>query len=607
MFGIGSILPFMAVLSSPETVYTNRWLSGLYSNLGFSSEPHFLFFLGLCSLGAVLFSNAALALNQWITVRLSSLIQHRLEVRLLSQYLRAPYLLYLRRSPAELKRNVLNETLQFSGIGNLVLQLAASSFLIICIMVVLLMVNPLLTGVLGAFIGGSYGLVFLAARRRVAEIARIRLDANLQRYKMVDEGLSGFKELKVMHRTSWVMRRYTDAANALTSTLASQSVLRTLPRYFIEAIGVGSMLLIILYLLGIQSDVRVAIPIMSVFAYGAYRILPAINNIYNCIVGLRFYSPVAEEIERELRGSIGNRSNRNNKDKERAPFAFRNAIELRNISFRFSDDRDYALRNVTLRIPRGAFVGIAGETGSGKSTLADVILGLVLPEMGEFRVDGVPVRGSMTRRWQELLGYVPQDIYLADDTIENNIAFGLPPERIDRSAVREAARLAQLDSFVEKELPDGYQTLAGDRGIRLSGGQRQRIGIARALYHRPVVLVMDEATSMLDGETEARVFSAMEQLAGELTLIVIAHRLTTIRRADVIYLLEAGTIVAQGTFAELIRANQRFRNMADGLSSQESIGSDMLNTGNSAEERIGVHEADVQTGHWGPNGDTSDM
>jgi ABC-type multidrug transport system fused ATPase/permease subunit len=564
MLGVGSILPLMAVLSTPQIIQSNHWLHALYSLLHFTSEAHFLFFLGLCSLGAVLLSNAFLALNQWITVHLSASIQQRFEVRLLETYLQAPYVVHLRRSAAELKRNVLDETLRLSGIANLGLQLVASGFLILCITVLLLAVSPILSVLLGVLIGGGYGLVYLVVRRRMARIGRERMDANLQRYKMVDEGLGGLKELRLLQRTSWTMRRYKKAAGTLTASLAEKSVLDTLPRYFIEVLGFGGMLLVVLYLLASHRDVRATIPLISIFAFGAYRILPAMQSAYNSTVGLGFVAPVALAMEAELRSASEARAFGSNGCEEKTPLPFRSAIDLCKVSFSFTQDRSYALRDVTLTIPYGAFVGFAGETGAGKSTLADVILGLLPPEKGEVRVDGVLLRGGATARWQRLLGYVPQEVYLTDDTIESNIAFGLPPDLIDGSAVREAARLAQVDGFIERELPEGYQTLVGDRGVRLSGGQRQRIGIARALYHHPEVLVLDEATSMLDGETEGRVFSAIEHLSREVTLIVIAHRLTTIQRADTIYLLERGTITAHGTFSELLDSNEQFQKMAQG-------------------------------------------
>ena len=389
--------------------------------------------------------------------------------------------------------------------------------------------------------------------------------ANLQRFKMVDEGLGGLKELRLLQRTAWTLRRFTKASDTLRATLAKQSVLATLPRYFIEVLGFGGMLLMVLYLLASHGDVRDTIPLISLFAFGAYRMLPAMQSTYNSAVGLRFYAPVVTAMDSELRSIIEVRAIESNEEEENRPLPFREAIDLCDLSFSFTQDRGYALRDISLSIPRHAFVGFVGETGAGKSTLADVILGLLPPETGEIRVDGVPLRGSAARRWQRLLGYVSQDIYLADDTIESNIAFGLPPDKIDGTAVREAARLAQVHTFIEEQLPQGYQTVVGDRGVRLSGGERQRIGIARALYHRPEVLILDEATSMLDGETEARVFSAIEHLAHEITLIVIAHRLTTVRHADTIYLLEQGTIAAKGTFAELLESSEQFKNMAHGL------------------------------------------
>jgi len=562
ILGVGSILPFMTVLTAPDIIQRNHYLHMLYTHLGFTSETPFLFMLGLFSLAAVFLSNACLALNQWISVRLSAAIQHRLEVRLLEEYMNAPYLLHLQRSPAELKRNILDETLRFSGIGKLALQLLASVFLILCVTGILLVVNPVLTLILGALIGGGYGLVYLVVRRGIAGIGSLRLEANLQRYKMVDEGLSGLKELRILQRNSWVMRRYTKAIETLTATLARQSVLGTIPRYFIEVIGFGGMLVVILYLLATDGDVRAATPLMSVFAFGAYRMMPAMQGTYSSIMGLRFYAPVARAMEEELRPLVHRKNLDEGYINDEAPLDFGEAVDLCDISFRYSPDREWVFRGLRLRIPYGSFIGVAGETGSGKSTLADLVLGLIPPYTGVILVDGQELKGNLIKCWQRLLGYVPQDIYLADDTIENNIAFGLPSEQINEDGVREAARLAQINRFIEDELPKGYKTHVGDRGVRLSGGQRQRIGIARALYHNPKILILDEATSMLDGETEARVFSAIESLGGDITLFVIAHRLSTLQGADIIYFLENGTISDQGTLDELVASNDRFRKMA---------------------------------------------
>jgi ATP-binding cassette subfamily C protein len=552
----------MAVLSNPEAIRDTWALSQVYSHLGFSSDAAFLFFLGVCSLVAIVASNACLGLNQWVTVHLSASIQERLEASLLDSYLHAPFEEHVRRSPAELKRNVLDETLTFSGIGKTGLQLLASCFVILCISTVLLLVNPVLSCLLGLVVGGSYAFVYLMIRRRTARIGELRMDANLQRHKMVDEGLGGLKELQILQRTGWIMNRYRKAANTLTTTLAKQSVLGTFPRYFIEVFGLGGMILVVLYLLAVQGDARAATPIISVFAFGAYRILPAMQQAYASTMALRFYAPVARHMQHELECARQRCNRTKQASRGDAPVSFQSRIELKDVSFKYSEDRSDALRGVSMVIDRGSFVGVVGETGSGKTTLANIVLGLLNPQTGRLLIDGKPLEGTMVGAWQRSIGYVPQDVYLADDTLKANIAFGLPSDEVDSEAVRDAARLAQLHDFVEGELPLGYETLVGDRGIRLSGGQRQRIGIARALYHQPEVLVLDEATSMLDGETEARVFSAVERLAGSRTLIVIAHRLATIRRADLVYLLEGGSLVDLGTYDELTARSSRFRNMA---------------------------------------------
>ena len=567
MLGVSSILPFVAVLSSPEIIQKNHWLKSLYDLFGFTSDHRFLFFLGLCSLAAVLVSNVFMALNQRITVRVSASLENRLAVRLFDAYLNAPYVLFLRRAPSELKRNVLEETGRFSGTAMLFLQMAASVLIILSIAALLLTVNPLLSVAIGALVGGGYALVYLVVHRRLSRLGTLRMEANAQRFKMLDEGLGGLKELKVTQRTGVALRRFARAESDITGTAAWQTVLGTLPRFFIEVLGFGGMLLVVLYLLASHSDIRNTIPLISLFAFAGYRMLPAMQNAYNTLVGLRFYAPVVFTLEGELREANEAMAQAKAESAgEAEPLAFQRAIELEQVSFRFSEERGYALREVSLAIPYRSFVGFVGETGAGKTTLADAILGLLPPESGEIRVDGVPLRGQTVRRWQKRLGYVPQDVYLADDTIEANIAFGLPPEEVDHEAVREAARLAQMQPFIEEELPQGYQTLVGDRGVRLSGGQRQRIGIARALYHRPEVLILDEATSQLDGETEAGVLSAIEGLSHQVTLIVVAHRLTTVRRADALYLLDKGALVAQGTFADLMAADAHFRRMAKGAS-----------------------------------------
>ncbi len=299
-------------------------------------------------------------------------------------------------------------------------------------------------------------------------------------------------------------------------------------------------------------------------AFAGYRMLPAANQAYQSFVGLRFYSVSAHRLAHEAAAFQSPMTARGRPSPNRAPafLTFAHSLEIHHLTFTYTADRPQALKDVTLSIPFKSFTGVVGATGAGKTTLADVLLGLLPPDAGQILVDGVPLTHENQRSSQNLVGYVPQDIYLADDTIERNIVFGLPKEVIDHEAIRRAAAMAQIAAFIEKELPEGYETLVGDRGVRLSGGQRQRIGIARALYHGPQVLILDEATSMLDGTTEAAFMQAIDALSHKVTLIVIAHRLTTVAKADCLIFLENGCVGATGTYEALIKRNASFRSMA---------------------------------------------
>ena len=350
---------------------------------------------------------------------------------------------------------------------------------------------------------------------------------------------------------------------SFTRSLAKNAVLGFTPRYMIEVLGFGSILVIVLYLMATRSDIQNAIPLIGLFAYGGYRLLPAMNQAYTSMITLRFNAVVVKTLPHEM-ATMKELTGRASTEGDGQRMPFKNRLEVKDVHFGYSEDRAPALNGVSLAVPYKHFIGIAGSTGSGKTTLADVILGLLPPQKGEILVDGVPVTQDNLRAWQNLIGYVPQDIYLADDTIAHNIAFGIPAKKVDMEAVRAAAEKAQIKQFIEESLPEGYETLVGDRGVRLSGGQRQRIGIARALYHNPEVLILDEATSMLDGQTEHAFMKAIEDLSHKVTLIVIAHRLTTLAKADCIYLLEEGRIEASGTFEELASKSERFRAMVQG-------------------------------------------
>jgi ABC-type multidrug transport system fused ATPase/permease subunit len=334
-------------------------------------------------------------------------------------------------------------------------------------------------------------------------------------------------------------------------------VISQLPRYALEAIAFGGMLLVVLYLMSKSGSFVNAMPIIALYAYAGYRLMPALQQIYGAMTQLRFAAPALDALHADLMSLQPMHPN-----PSQEAMAIQQAITLSNVQYRYPNSQQLALKNLSFTISARSIVGFVGATGSGKTTAVDVILGLLEPQEGELKIDGQPITADNRRQWQRAIGYVPQQIYLADDSVAANIALGIPAKDIDQHAVERATKIANLHQFVVNDLPQGYATTVGERGVRLSGGQRQRIGIARALYHNPQVLIFDEATSALDNLTEQAVMEAVHNLGDEITIILIAHRLSTVKACDMIFLLEKGELKAQGTFEELIQANERFRAMA---------------------------------------------
>jgi ABC-type multidrug transport system fused ATPase/permease subunit len=331
-----------------------------------------------------------------------------------------------------------------------------------------------------------------------------------------------------------------------------------MPRFVLEAIAFGGMLSVVLYLMARSGSFVSALPIIALYVFAGYRLMPALQQIYAGLVRLRFAGPALDALHADLMSLKPADAT----DADTEAMLLRQAIKLANIQFGYPNAKEPALKGINLNIPANGTIGLVGATGSGKTTTVDIILGLLEPHEGTLTVDEKVINASNLRQWQKAIGYVPQQIYLADDSVAANIAFGVEPSRIDQAAVEHAAQIANLHDFVVNELPEGYATAVGERGVRLSGGQRQRIGIARALYHKPQVLILDEATSALDSLTEQAVMDAVSNLGNEITIILIAHRLSTVRQCDQIYLLDKGKVKAQGTYDQLMRNDDIFRAMA---------------------------------------------
>ena len=436
---------------------------------------------------------------------------------------------------------------------DLITKAIAALFLVI----LLLFIDPKLSIIVAAVLGASYGLVYGLSRKFLNHIGKERLIANHDRYSAVSEAFGAVKEVKVGGLESVYLKRFSRPAKIFAHNQATARVVEQIPRFALEAIAFGGLLIVILYLMSGTGTFANSLPILSVYAFAGYRLLPALQQIYAALTQLRFVSPSLNALHNDLVNLKPIKNYTTIKKIE-----FKNSINLENIFYSYPNSEKLALENLSLKIPIKSTIGLVGETGSGKTTTVDLILGLLEAQKGKLRVDSEIIDNENLRSWQNCIGYVPQQIFLVDNTIESNIAFGVDQANIDQKALVEAAKISNIHNFIKDELPLGYKTFVGEKGIRLSGGQRQRIGIARALYHRPKVLIFDEATSALDNITEKIIMESVYNLKNKVTIILIAHRLSTINLCQKIFLIEKGKIRSEGNYQELIRKDLRFREMA---------------------------------------------
>ena len=562
MLGVASILPFMAVVANPELIESNVFLKTAYAvsiNLGINTTEEFSFLLGMLVFVLLVVSLAFKALTTYAQLRFTLMREYSIGKRLVEGYLHQPYSWFLSRHSADLGKTILSEvgTLIVNGVIPM-MNLIAQGAVATALLALLILVDPKLALIVGLTLATAYALIFKGARGLLNSMGTERLIANQARFTAISEAFGASKEVKIGGLEQTYIQRFAEPAKAYARHQAAAQVISQLPRFALEAIAFGGMLLVVLYLMAQSGSFASALPIIALYAFAGYRLMPTLQQIYAAVTKLRFAGPALDALHQDFSSLQATEPQQGHL----SPLPLTQAIQLSHVSYCYPNAPQSALKGIDLAIPAGSMVGFVGATGSGKTTVVDVILALLEPQEGALKIDGQPIAADNRRQWQRAIGYVPQHIYLADDSVAANIAFGVNAKDIDRQAVERAAKIANLHEFVTNELPQQYQTTVGECGLRLSGGQRQRIGIARALYHNPQVLIMDEATSALDNLTEQAVMEAVHNLGHEITIILIAHRLSTVKACDTIFLLEKGELKAQGTFDELTQANDRFRAMA---------------------------------------------
>jgi ABC-type multidrug transport system fused ATPase/permease subunit len=559
MAGIASIMPFMMALGNPGMIQDNPLLRWAYEALSFGSAQDFVFFLGsaffVLFVGANLFKTFVIwAQNRFVYMR-----EYTISKRLLEIYLYQPYEWFLQRHSAELSKTLLLEVQRCvqRALQPFILALS-SGLLAVILLLVMIAVDPVLAIGAALLMGLLYGVLYLGLRGLLKRFGRDLTRDNEARAQALANALGGIKEVKMMGLEEECIARYAKPAQCYAAAMSKSHSIAQAPRYVIEAIAFGGMILALLYLTRRYGEFSEVLPIASFYALAVYRLIPNLQQLYGSLVQIRTAGPAIERLQHDLR-QIDVTSHA---APEAALPAPTQSMELKNIRFCYPGAMRPTLDDINMDIRAHTIVALVGETGSGKTTVVDILIGLLRPAQGQLRVDGQNVEAVHMRAWQRMIGYVPQQIYLLDDTLAANIAFGASGAQVDRAAVEAAARAAGLHQFISQELPQGYETRVGERGVRLSGGQRQRVGIARALYRRPQLLVLDEATSALDVLTEQAVMEAIYRLEEKTTVVIIAHRLSTIRRCKQIFFLEKGRIVDWGSYDELVEKNASFRKMS---------------------------------------------
>ena len=548
ILSIGAVLPFLAVLTAPERIFQLPAAQPFIRAFGFTHASQLLFPLTITFGIAALLSGSMRLLLLWASTRLSFATGADLSISIYRRTLYQPYAVHVARNSSEVINGI-------SGKANGVLSsiivpttnLISSSIMLIAILMALLSLNPIIA--LAAF--GGFGLIYvfiikLTQKQQLLNSQCIAREST-QVIKSLQEGLGGIRDVLIDGSQAAYCQIYRNADHPLRKAQGNNSFIGASPRFGIEALGM-MLIALLAYALAQQPDgIAKAIPVLGALALGAQRLLPVLQGAYgswsSILGGQVSLSDTLELLDQPLPDYVDQLPAK--------PLPFWQKIKLNNLSFRYTAQTPLVLSNLNLSIPKGSRIGFIGVTGSGKSSLLDIIMGLLQPTAGSIDIDEQPLAAVNNRAWQAHIAHVPQAIFLADSTIEENIAFGVPKGKIDHNRVKQAARQAQIADIIES-WPKKYQTYVGERGIRLSGGQRQRIGIARALYKQADVIIFDEATSALDNETEQAVMQAIESLGNELTILIIAHRLTTLKNCTQIVELANGNISRSGTYEDII-------------------------------------------------------
>lgn len=562
LLGIASIAPFMALVGDIGILETNGIFAQLYQMSGLNNPMDFLFYTGVIVLVMLTFSTVVSMFTTWRLSIFGARIGTEIADRLYTYYMQQSWQFHASGSSAQLTKQVSTEAARISSqIVQPLMTMNAKIVLALFISISIVIYDPVIA-ILGLFIFSlAYFLLYRLVRQKLESNGQELSEVSTQRFRLMNEGFGGIKDVLLLNRSHDFITRFHDSGKVFARAQGTNIAISQVPRYFIELIAFGAMISLVLVLIKVHSgNLGEVLPVLAVYALAAFKLLPALQQIYSSLSQIKGNIAAFEAIREDLEQSFDSQKTSNDTSVSTS-VDLKKGIKLSDITFSYPGKERAAVNGVTITIPVNSVIGLVGSSGSGKSTLIDLLLGLLTPHQGSIYVDDVRITKDNKRAWQDLLGFVPQSIFLSEGSVAENIAFGIPAKDISLEQVNKALNLANLTELVE-QLPEGINTKVGERGVQLSGGQRQRIGIARALYHEAEVLVFDEATSALDGITEKTVMDAIHEFSGQKTIIMIAHRLKTVEKCDLIYFMEQGKIIDCGTYQELVARNVKFKEMA---------------------------------------------
>ena len=552
LVGVSFITQLVTLISNPEKIHSNEIMQYCYDFFNMTSDRQFFLFVVIALIFVYLIKNLYLLWINYVQYTFVFNNQLRLSGRLIDCYLKKPYTYHLDNNSAEMVRNVMLDSERFFQML-LSVFLTLSEILVSALLCVfLLIVDPVITISVVAILAVFTGLYLILFKGKAKKYGKTNQIYDGKMHQSINQALGAVKDIKILHREKYFADSFLAYGKKKMTAVRNNNVLGQFPKYLIETVCIGTVLLVLVFKIYKGEDLNTMIPQLAAFAIAAFKLLPSVSKINNYANLIVFLKPSVDLIYRDIKdtedmvnyeiadesGNIIEINDDGSQNKDTCYVA--DKISINNIVYRYPHtDRD-VLNGISFEIPLGKSIGFIGESGSGKSTLADVILGILTPTSGTVMYGNMDVH-KHPLKWSKKLAYIPQSIFLCDDTIRNNVAFGIDEDKIDDEKVWKALREAQLEQFVKSQ-PDGLDSMVGERGVRISGGQRQRIGIARALYDNPEILVLDEATSALDTGTESAVMEAIDKLSGTMTLIIIAHRLTTIKNCDYVYKVENGNI-----------------------------------------------------------------